>query len=83
MQGSVLMKIKKSVHPSLMQAQNKSAHVNMSLLPSAPYAGSPWSHREEGGWLVAMTHLSQQAEGVSEAPRWLQHTRILVLGAQS
>lgn len=35
------MKIEKSVHPSLMQAQNKSAHVNMSLAFLSPLCRQP------------------------------------------
>lgn len=41
MQGSVLMKIKTSVCPSLVQAQNKSVSVNMSLAFLSPLRRQP------------------------------------------
>lgn len=67
-QSSVLMKIKDntSVCTDSVQVQNKSVSVNVSLafLSALPSTGSLYSHRDEGGWLVEVTHLSQHIESM-------------------
>lgn len=63
MQSSVLMKIKDnmSVCTHSVQVQNKPVSVNVSLafLSASPSRGSLYSHRDEGGCPVEVTHLSQ------------------------